>query len=911
MAKVASNLYLILLPLLLGGALGLYVFESQDGMAGYNIPYYKDKSVNRQVGEDFHYTTPVSVGLSDGVGGYNFPSTHMAKFIVLNATGVIARTEVGVSVDTKFVANNFSSNLFLYLEAYDNKINTVTKNVMKKALKPSKRLEAGFGAEGSMSSRDFFISSSNFQSFSAKGRSEQASVFRSAGTLLNCHIVQPKTGTPLLGVLKTGDSLLMHFTKYKAKDGLSFYFLPAYITSDMQLAFNAPAQITSFELDDLKTSLKDNHYSVSDSNLLRHLLNVHLSTELEHFEVPVSPEDILLLATDGLYDNLPPALIAVLVNYILYEMERHQEDVQAGLKGLNGLDVETILQPLIDDLYADPVNIGYYGNPKNTEGLYEMIDDLISGQEERKAAERTELRRLEMISTLEDLTRKEAALYLTLQNKFAKSPQNKIRGFTRDQVLGYLTNRRAKKSRIPIERFVEEMKTAVLNSDKVGGSNDSGRVIKEQESMDPSVRQQKREDILNSRSSRFTTILDKKQREARIRELKDILATGAGIEIDSPLKAGSTVASDAYRHYASFIKEVDADLQKTDYKLDMEEYIGLKVPVMKKEAIDSRERNRELLNEGFQRSSSETSGTVERDIEVSKIQPDFNETQSDIRIRSVAPDLKREKDPNNQLAVDIGHSYPTISQRLDQTTGMLQAATDSGSNTSTITKGRFTIKQSQDPTAKPIGSEEEHLGFQDTVHEPVYKSDNIYSAPTTDGTGVRSSHDANLGPSVNPSPLFRSRLLEEKFQESHCSLIEFLDSSRESDVPGIDKIQLSPCILKLISKYAVKKNYLPEYGMQFMSKTLAVAVKYIIERKHIAFTSFGVKALIFGYTFTEPKPDDISVITTMVKNEEVTTKEVKRALKKETLDKLQIEQKEVYAIFSADVEAYFNNMSFN
>lgn len=288
-------------------------------------PYNKYKYVDELVNEDRFFVSESVIAISDGVGGWEFPSSHMAEIIVKTLSSSILKHLSAENRDQKKKASELISKpLIRSIDKY----NEVVDQAFKIYINHYDQNMHGENIKNILNSENFF----------------RTKMFGGAGTLLLAYIDNNSDNKSNLKVLKCGDSLLTHFREH-TENGLK-YFLPAYITDDMQKSFNAPAQISSTFEWDLYNVSEQYRWSKDRSKLHDYVYNQMIKAQIQEYEVEISDTDIIMLATDGLYDNLSMPLITIFTNYVLKMLEELENDGNG-----EELDPETVLISLIDQLF--------------------------------------------------------------------------------------------------------------------------------------------------------------------------------------------------------------------------------------------------------------------------------------------------------------------------------------------------------------------------------------------------------------------------------------------------------------------------------------------------------------------------------------------------------------------------------
>ena len=131
-------------------------------------------------------------------------------------------------------------------------------------------------------------------------------------------IIEDIKGESYYTVFQYGDSLTMILRKKETSQGT--FMCPFLVTQSQQKQFNQPYQVVSFG-DSIRPK---------DIRLFERRANLH---------------DIVLVGSDGIFDNFPNALIGIAVNYTLMMLQHH-------VKRFNNLDKfnpRDVLKELIDD----------------------------------------------------------------------------------------------------------------------------------------------------------------------------------------------------------------------------------------------------------------------------------------------------------------------------------------------------------------------------------------------------------------------------------------------------------------------------------------------------------------------------------------------------------------------------------
>lgn len=126
----------------------------------------------------------------------------------------------------------------------------------------------------------------------------------SASTLTAVFLTPYQNYPKRLYLFQKGDSLALIFRKQPLSDyNGAFNYLPVFMTSPQQRSFNHPYQFDSF-------------FAGST------LLEKEQRDEYMEMYLDVKADDLVFLATDGVFDNVSASFLTYLVNYLLYELAK-------------------------------------------------------------------------------------------------------------------------------------------------------------------------------------------------------------------------------------------------------------------------------------------------------------------------------------------------------------------------------------------------------------------------------------------------------------------------------------------------------------------------------------------------------------------------------------------------------------
>ena len=243
------------------------------------IPLPKDKPIGEMIGEDASITTPFGIAVSDGIGGCEFSSAFIARWVVSS------------------MGDNYLTNFHKYIQQSTN-IRDLSVDLVQKGI-------------GEMNE---FVEAS-FKACSPVLIGNVANIIKSSDlvsstTLVSAGLVsRGSENHAMLKIYQKGDSLAVVFRplEFKGQDGkMSIIYQPIVATEDQQIRFNQPFQFMN-------------------------TIKKHDKVDNETIDVSVFENDIVILGSDGLFDNLPLSMLTVAVNLIASEIASGR----VGIKSFN------------------------------------------------------------------------------------------------------------------------------------------------------------------------------------------------------------------------------------------------------------------------------------------------------------------------------------------------------------------------------------------------------------------------------------------------------------------------------------------------------------------------------------------------------------------------------------------------
>lgn len=330
-----SLIFIISLSLDVRSQMSFSVDRVDDGAF---IPDWKDKKVGYRFGEDYFVTTPYGISLADGVGGSSFASLHLSKHLTTsfgywilfclhdtNKTNLCKDFENRESFSV--IRNLMNITVNKELDIINNIVNREGKRIQDKAL----------------------LNSFNDFSF------DQASTFVSA-------YFSPNTQkNPHLNVFQKGDSLalILRFDAY------SMNWKPYAYTSNNHKKINQPYQYI------VDYKMPKDHYKDDD--------------DIRFFSIEPYSRDVVILGSDGLFDNVPVSIITLAFNAMIKKLSK-----EIGIKEESKFSPRLYLRSYVEAYKRiigklTPSDFG--DNPQQPEPTY-TADDFDENCEEKDKAKK-------------------------------------------------------------------------------------------------------------------------------------------------------------------------------------------------------------------------------------------------------------------------------------------------------------------------------------------------------------------------------------------------------------------------------------------------------------------------------------------------------------------------------------------
>lgn len=249
----------------------LYIFKTSSFSDGKFLPYYKDKHVNHEVAEDGFMTSKLALTVADGVGQSFIPAGYFAY-------GLCYQTMLTYFSNQGARSVNLSKNNPTFWTTLNNGLDVFMKS--------------------------YALKSTTFNTHATHPHSNSLDPENiiSHSTLVTVYLDnKPKTNQVFLKHFQKGDSQFMIFRLLENDNG-TFNYVPIYLSHDQQFDFNSSPQFSSDTYKEKRSYYDENE--IVD-------------------EIEVLESDIVLLGSDGLFDNLFLSYITYLVNMIVKDMYYH------------------------------------------------------------------------------------------------------------------------------------------------------------------------------------------------------------------------------------------------------------------------------------------------------------------------------------------------------------------------------------------------------------------------------------------------------------------------------------------------------------------------------------------------------------------------------------------------------------
>lgn len=235
------------------------MFSAVDADSGNFIPYFKEKFGKNDVSEDSFTTSPFAIAVADGLGGCDFHAGYIANYLTNKfVESSITNSDLFFGLDLQEIQAKVSSDIDQIIKIYEGKVNEgVYQWTRATKRKPNYKV---------------------------------VNTVSASATFVATVITETEAG-PILKVFQRGDSLCVVFRPVQnpiKKD--QYYYKPVYITEEKQHSFNAP-----------------HSYNSNSNNPKKYLF-------VDFFQVQA--KDIVIIGSDGFFDNMHIGFLAYIINYL-------------------------------------------------------------------------------------------------------------------------------------------------------------------------------------------------------------------------------------------------------------------------------------------------------------------------------------------------------------------------------------------------------------------------------------------------------------------------------------------------------------------------------------------------------------------------------------------------------------------
>lgn len=238
----------------------------------------KRKRTRFPLGEDGCSATPTSISVADGIGGTAFTSHYLSKLL-------------SIASSLHFLNTNLLSQSASDLNA--------AMNDYKASLLQTIGQHSGF----MLNCFNGYQTESDCLLRQLSSCEHSSSIIESASTLTTAYITPPHNNEQRLRIFQKGDSQILLLRKLEAEKPEALFYEPVLATLSQQKAFNQPF---SFQVNPQCQSKIDND----------------VAGESFAFEAELQPEDVVIAATDGFFDNVSLNFLAFLFNFIIAQMTK-------------------------------------------------------------------------------------------------------------------------------------------------------------------------------------------------------------------------------------------------------------------------------------------------------------------------------------------------------------------------------------------------------------------------------------------------------------------------------------------------------------------------------------------------------------------------------------------------------------
>lgn len=255
-----SFMVLLFFISMLSGQLRFNVEKVSDGAMRMLIK--TDKAMRYQLGEDGKIATPYGLAVADGIGGAPFLSFYLANYLTI-----------------------FAAESFIICQNPEIKFDETITNQMNLAIKTYKTNTAQI-----LEKSPYQWPSKSVQKFYCQSPQEASS------TIVAAFIENNSSKIPKLKIFNRGDSSIALFVKQKSNICPDhYYYVPHLVSKSESYRFNSPKQYTAYARNEQ-------------------------ITKANFEEANINEGDIVIIGSDGFFDNVHLNLISYVLNWIVFQL---------------------------------------------------------------------------------------------------------------------------------------------------------------------------------------------------------------------------------------------------------------------------------------------------------------------------------------------------------------------------------------------------------------------------------------------------------------------------------------------------------------------------------------------------------------------------------------------------------------
>lgn len=843
------------------------VTPPQNGYVDHSYIRYAEKNEFKRE-QSSVYISPRVVMMSESVGRSRLPSKLFRDMVVTNLSASIVNH---FDKDGKIDDNDFTAliadPLFNTIHAYEKELNY--------ELPP--------------------------------GEEEDAAKLEAAGTLLGCYIKNANTEHPSLRILKSGDTHLMLLGRVKDQG----FYNAVVVTDAPQKPFDHASHISNLDVFRLSIKLPSRSYEYPKKKELKFIHNQLVKYKIEEHDIPIKPDDIILMGSNELFDTISAPLIVIFTNYVLKYLENNDVRIQGDPNRLDEEKIKTMLYDLIDEIHAMDQNRS------------DTIIELEKLEFQRRLLKKLAYRLQKHNVVLEDFVESNIELKMQFdkeQHRFYSTKDDE----EKREVSQWLYNVKKHPLYNLSHQHIEQLKSRSVDPEYDDFAKVSRNMFRDQS--DRLLYFQKKNtflaELINKRDpvcskmefmSRYTQVGDLSQKEDPIISstpdlkfkinLNKIKESAKKAKVEEPDERSMTDVIDYLKNtFLRFTPPSQSSLTQADTEIN-EDFFDSKTAQQLYDIYDYKPEAQNLSDVNYVdsfklRTINEAFGSLKR-----SEQKNYNggvEDKHDFNPFGVNPqglDQMNFANPHHQQAFDRSpinlnnHSIDSIQNprrgkpfnpRIIQKDGNIV----NNINTQTVQQLGFSNNQqyqqqpypgnipqfqpSQDQTffnnnqLQPNdhvmefdrNDSNEHQIRQPGMNEQTFQADEDEDMTDVNDFTFNSLGQASHLPQQNDSNTL--------FYDTECTIVELMDFTTDNGARGLSSMNFSKCLINVLKKLTVERNRLDAVGYRVLSLALAGAVGYM-NGKSWGVTPLEVRARLYGQDVKKSIKDDVSIFVTMIK----------------------------------------------